>query len=160
MLLHANQRQIGFSKQDRSSLQSRVPAAPSKTHFSQPSQQCSARCVSTAAQHQKNSNGPQLPRAVASLVESSLQSSNSSRLVTPEALLAEQSAAASLSFASYEEEFRGIFAGQQVSLEHEAERLQQLVQQLAQCRTIAEKVGHAEPTPPPPNLESSTSVHS
>jgi hypothetical protein len=77
---------------------------------------------------------------VASLVEGGLQSSNSSRLVTPETVLAEHSAVASLSYASFEDEYRGLFSEQQVSLEHEAERLQQLVQQLAQCRCIADKV--------------------
>jgi hypothetical protein len=77
---------------------------------------------------------------VASLVEGDLQSSNSSRLVTPATVLAEQSAVASLSYASFEDEYRGMFSEQQVSLEHEAERLQQLVQQLAQCRSIADKV--------------------
>jgi hypothetical protein len=140
MMLQASQRQIGFGRQEACSFPSRVPAAPTKTHSSQPSQQRSARCVSTAAQSQRNSNGPQLPRAVASLVEGGLQSSNSSRLVTPETVLAEHSAVASLSYASFEDEYRGMFSEQQVSLEHETERLQQLVQQLAQCRSIADKV--------------------
>jgi hypothetical protein len=85
---------------------------------------------------------------VASLVEGGLQSSNSSsRLVTPETVLAEHSAVASLSYASFEDEYRGMFSEQQVSLEHEAERLQQLVQQLAQCRSIADKVCWVNPSP-------------
>ncbi|WIA22182.1 hypothetical protein OEZ85_004516 [Tetradesmus obliquus] len=40
-----------------------------------------------------------------------------------------------------------MFEEQQVSLEHEAERLQQLVQQLAQCRSIADKIAVMQEQP-------------
>lgn len=47
----------------------------------------------------------------------------------------------SLSYQSFEEEYRVMLHEQEVSLEHEADRLQHLVDRLTACHSVAEKVG-------------------
>lgn len=49
-------------------------------------------------------------------------------------------ASLSLSYQSFEEEYRVMLHEQEVSLEHEAERLQRLVEKLATCHSVADKV--------------------
>lgn len=51
-------------------------------------------------------------------------------------------ASLSLSYQSFEEEYRVMLHEQEVSLEHEADRLQHLVERLTACHSVAEKVSH------------------
>lgn len=46
----------------------------------------------------------------------------------------------SSSYSSFEDEYRQMLSSQEVSLQHEAHRLQQLVQQLSKCRNLVDKV--------------------
>lgn len=127
----------GPARRDACTLQPRVPALHKHWHPAQSAEHCSARCVATAALPQSNERGAQLPRAVASLAEEGL---NSSRLVVTPVTVPGGNTAASLSYASFEDEYRIMVTEQQVSIEHEADRLQRVVQQLQQCHNLAEKV--------------------